>query len=247
MKILVTAGNTMVPIDQVRAITNVFSGRTGADLALHAQNRGHDVTLLSSHPEVVAPLQREGQSLEERWSCQKYRTFDDLRQQMAQLIPNNNLDVIIHCAAVSDYQSAGVHAPDEATKFDPKKLQWTTSSGKPPQMVDRAAGKVKSNEPELWIRLVRTPKLVDLIRTEWDFRGLLVKFKLEVGITEEELLEIAERSRQHSNADLMVANTLEGASTWAYVGPLENGYERVSRRLLSERVLSVLEQLHSQA
>ena len=32
MKILVTAGNTQTPIDQVRCITNVFSGRTGARL-----------------------------------------------------------------------------------------------------------------------------------------------------------------------------------------------------------------------
>ena len=31
MKWLVTAGNTVTFVDQVRCITNVFSGRTGAD------------------------------------------------------------------------------------------------------------------------------------------------------------------------------------------------------------------------
>src|SRR5438034_5962598 len=46
MRILVTAGNTLVPIDRVRCITNIFTGRTGARIALHAQERGHDVTLL---------------------------------------------------------------------------------------------------------------------------------------------------------------------------------------------------------
>ena len=33
MNILVTAGNTITPIDRVRVITNVFTGRTGARIA----------------------------------------------------------------------------------------------------------------------------------------------------------------------------------------------------------------------
>ena len=53
MKLLVTAGNTLVPIDSVRGITNVFTGRTGAGIALHAYRRGHHVTLLTSHPETA--------------------------------------------------------------------------------------------------------------------------------------------------------------------------------------------------
>src|SRR5438034_5300092 len=102
-------------------------------------------------------------------------------------------------------------------------------------MVDRAAGKVKSDEDELWLRLVRTPKLVDLILSAWGFRGVLVKFKLEVGKTEEQLLAIAEKSRTQSGADLMVANTLEGAQEWALLGPHETGYARVSRADLAPR------------
>ena len=83
-------------------------------------------------------------------------------------------------------------------------------------MVDRAAGKVKSDEPELWLRLVKTPKLVDMIRSDWSYRGILVKFKLEVDIDEAELLKVAEKARLHSGADWMVANTLDGAADWAY-------------------------------
>ena len=33
MNILITAGNTHAPIDRLRVITNVFTGRTGAHLA----------------------------------------------------------------------------------------------------------------------------------------------------------------------------------------------------------------------
>jgi phosphopantothenoylcysteine synthetase/decarboxylase len=110
----------------------------------------------------------------------------------------------------------------------------------------RHAGKIKSDEPELWLRLVRTPKLIDLIRPEWSFHGVLVKFKLEVGISEERLLAIAEASRQYSAADLMVANTLEGASSWAYLGPLTGGYERLVRRNLEARLLDAVEKLHQE-
>ena len=54
MNLLVTAGNTLAPIDRVRGLTNVFTGRTGAAVALHAHGRGHHVVLLTSRPEAVA-------------------------------------------------------------------------------------------------------------------------------------------------------------------------------------------------
>jgi phosphopantothenoylcysteine synthetase/decarboxylase len=40
MNCLVTAGNTQVLIDKVRCITNIFSGRTGAQIALELQKQG---------------------------------------------------------------------------------------------------------------------------------------------------------------------------------------------------------------
>jgi phosphopantothenoylcysteine synthetase/decarboxylase len=112
--------------------------------------------------------------------------------------------------------------------------------------VDRSAAKVKSSAPELWLRLVRTPKLVDRVRSDWRFAGVLVKFKLEAGISEEELHDVAERSRLQSNADLMVANTLEGAQTWAILGPAAGQYDRVSRADLPARLLAALERLYKE-
>src|SRR5262249_11152261 len=132
-------------------------------------------------------------------------------------------DAVVHCAAVSDYLSAGVYAPAPGTGFT-EDGRW---AGDPPALLDRQAGKVKSDEPELWLRLVRAPKLVVRIRRGWGFHGLLVKFKLEVGLTAEQLLEVAERSRRHSDANLMVANTLAGAPGYAYIGA--DKYERVTR------------------
>jgi phosphopantothenate---cysteine ligase (CTP) len=240
MKLLVTAGNTLVPIDRVRCLTNVFTGRTGTAIALHAHQRGHAVTLLTSHAEAVADLRGASPLPTDNWHLYHHRTFEDLRQLMAATITAGQLDVIVHCAAVSDYLSAGVYAPAPGSRFVAEENRW---EGDPPSLVDRAAGKVKSDEPELWLRLVRAPKLIDRIRSDWGFRGLLVKFKLEVGVGDDRLLEIAERSRRHSGADLMVANTLEGSASWAFLGPLKESYQRVGRGELAARLVDALEAL----
>jgi phosphopantothenoylcysteine synthetase/decarboxylase len=243
MNILVTAGNTQAPIDRVRCITNIFTGRTGTQIALAAHGRGHRLTLLTSHPEVVSAL--NGAPPTDRWSVFAYRTFHELRDLMTEKLRHGGFDALIHSAAISDYLADGIYSPAPNTQFHPQTGRWETGGGWP-EMIDRSAGKVKSDEPELWLRLVRAPKLVDLVRTEWGFRGLLIKFKLQVGMGDEELLRIAEASRQQSNADLMVANTLEGSATYAFLGPVGRQYERIARRLLAERLLAEVERCHKE-
>lgn len=213
MRVLVTAGNTHTPVDRVRVLTNVFSGRTGANVAAELHRRGHAVTLLTSQPETTGDT-----------PARAYRTYDDLAAAMAELIPGGGWDVIVHAAAVSDYAVAGVYA------------------GEPGRLRDVSAGKVKSSHPELWLRLTPTAKLVDRVRPDWGFRGTLVKFKLEVGVGDDELLVVAERSRLASGADLMVANALETMNDRAYLGPLGGQYEMVPRAELAKRLADVVEQ-----
>jgi phosphopantothenoylcysteine synthetase/decarboxylase len=239
MRILVTAGNTQAPIDKVRCITNIFTGRTGARIALHSEERGHATTLLTSHPETVKDLPAK------RLYCYSYRTFDDLQTLLAEHVPVGAFDAVIHSAAVSDYLAAGVFSPAEHTHFESDGT-WLADSAAPPRLVDRVAGKVKSDEPELWLRLAKAPKLIDCMRKEWQFRGILVKFKLEVDVSDELLLETAEQSRRRSAADLMVANTLDGANEWAFLGPIDNRYARVSRTEMPACLLDEIERLYKE-
>ena len=234
MRIFITAGNTQTPVDRVRCITNIFTGRTGARIAAEAYRRGHRVTLATSHPETVDLADADPS----RWRVIPYRTFDDLENLMASRIPNGEVDAIVHCAAVGDYHVAGVFAPAPTTRFDADGA-WRDDA-QTPRLIDRMAGKVSSDEPELWLRLTRAPKLVDRIRSDWGFRGILVKFKLEVGMDQDALQGIAERSRAHSQADWMVANTLEGAGAWAIVGNAD-GYARVRRDDLASSLLDRIE------
>jgi phosphopantothenate-cysteine ligase/phosphopantothenoylcysteine decarboxylase/phosphopantothenate--cysteine ligase len=215
MNVLVTAGNTQTPIDRVRCITNVFSGRTGARVAAEAAARGHRVTLLTSHPEVLSG----GTGVHVR----PYQTFDDLDELMAAEVGSGGYDAVVHAAAVSDYHVAGVFA------------------GRDGKLADAEAGKVKSHHPELWLRLIPAPKLIDKVRADWGFTGVLTKFKLEVGVSDVALLDVAERSRVHSRADLMCANTMEGMEDWAFVGTGPGGYRRVRRADLASVLTDALE------
>ena len=170
------------------------------------------------------------------WVVRPYRTFHDLHDAMAELVPGGRFTTLVHAAAVSDYHLAGTYAPVAGAHFDPMTGAW--ANGK---LVDVSAGKVKSHHPELWLRLTPTPKLADLVRTTWQFRGTFVKFKLEVGATNDELRRAALRARARSDADLIVANTLEGRDAVAWIGDRRDGWERVDRSRLAVRLLERVE------
>ena len=204
-KILVTAGSTSVPIDRVRVISNVFRGRTGHVIAQAAAAAGHDVTLLTSNASEELTSALTGLCV------YRFRMFDELRALMEREIRTGCYDTIIHSAAVSDYRVASVR----------------TDRG--PLEGGEAATKIGSSHGSLIIELEPTEKLIDLIRTPWGFKGTLVKFKLQVGVSDAELLQIARRSMETSNADLIVANCLEWARERAYILGAGGTCESVTR------------------
>lgn len=223
MRILITAGNTQTPIDRVRCLTNIFTGRTGARIAVEAHRRGHAVALLTSHPETVAEVPGIAVS--------PYRTFDDLHGLMAEFVRAGKFDAIIHSAAVSDYALAGVF---------PGPLPLSTL-----QTEGVVSGKISGRHPELWMKFTPTPKLVDFVRGLWHFPGILVKFKLEVGVSDDELLAIARKSRAQSDADFLVANTLERYETDAWLIDRADFAVRIARIELPAILLDRIERIFS--
>src|SRR6516225_4200424 len=107
MNILITAGNTFVPIDRVRGMTNIFTGRTGTQIALQGQERGHAVTLLTSHPEAATEFLGGKHAPLDRWAVEPYQTFDDLHRLTEHFLQRGRFDALVHSAAVSDYAPAG--------------------------------------------------------------------------------------------------------------------------------------------
>ncbi|MFA6525815.1 MAG: phosphopantothenoylcysteine decarboxylase [Candidatus Buchananbacteria bacterium] len=193
-KVLVTAGATLTPIDQVRAITNIFKGRTGTNIAMYFADNGYEVTLLTSNPGLIPDVNNLNRII-------RYQTFDELLQLMEQEICNNRFDIVIHSSAVSDYKVDGVCFQNESGAL----IELDNS------------GKISSDFEVLYLRLIKTPKIVDLIREPWGYEECLVKFKLQVGISDDRLLEIAKKSMLDSDADMIVANCLETSKEYAFI------------------------------
>lgn len=243
MNFLVTAGNTQTPIDRVRCITNAHPGRAGTVVARTAWGRGHTVALVTSRPDALFEYGINPRDPGERFSVLPYQTFDELTSVLQNQLRTGAFDVVCHAASVSDFLSGGTFTPDAGTFFNARTGQWEARAGEP-KLTGHDDAKIKSAEPELWVRLVRAPKLVDRVRQPWGFTGLLVKFALEAGIGEQELVDAAEASRAQSAADVIVATTVDGEPHWAYLGPVGDRYERVTRRELPERLVLALEDLY---
>jgi phosphopantothenoylcysteine synthetase/decarboxylase len=245
MNFLITSGSTQSAIDRIRCVTSVFTGRTGTSIARTAWGRGHTVTLATSRPDTLLEFGINHRDPGERFSIVLFRSYDELAVLLQNQIKIGGFDVVCHSAAGGDYLPAGAYAPNPGTFFNARTGQWEARSG-PPTLNEQKGGKIASSESEVWLRLVRGPKLIDRLRQSWGFGGILVKFQMESGLGDNDLIEQAEDSRAASKADLMVAATLEASAYSAFLGPLKDRYERVPRRELPDRLVLAVEALYQE-
>ena len=93
LRLLVTAGPTVEPIDPVRFITNWSSGKMGYAIAKAARERGGDVTLISGPTNLKPPPGVEFHQI---------RTTEEMRQAVIEHSRVSN--VVIKAAAPLDYR-----------------------------------------------------------------------------------------------------------------------------------------------
>jgi phosphopantothenate---cysteine ligase (CTP) len=242
MNILITAGSTRSAIDQVRCVSTIFTGRTGAQLARVAWGRGHTVTFVTSNVDRLPDLPAEAGLSERRMNTIIYQTIDDLSAIVQQQIRGKEIDVLVHTAASSDYLVSGAYSPELGTYFNARTIEWESRSK--PKMVEQSADRVNSTEPELWVRLVRAPRFLDHVRDRWGYKGHIVRFTVEMTAKSDgELRGAAEFTRKQSSADLIVATTMDSVAHSAIVGPVDAKYERVSRRELPDRLMLIIEHM----
>jgi phosphopantothenoylcysteine synthetase/decarboxylase len=229
----------------MRCVTSVFTGRTGAAVARTAWGRGHTVTLATSRPDTLLEYGINHRDPGERLTVLLFRSYDELAVLLPTQLKTGLFDAVCHTAAGGDFLPAGAFAPNAGTFFNARIGQWEAKSGAP-TMTEKKEGKIGPAEPEVWLRLVRGPKLIDRIRQPWGFTGILVKFQMESRVGDTELIEMAEASRSSSRADLMVTTTLEAAPHMEFIGPMNDRYDRVSRRELPDRLVLAVETLYQE-
>ena len=232
-----TAGNTREMIDRVRDWGNVFTGNTGYAIATALAAGGAEVDLLTSNRSHLAV----GDDRTGRGAgagvvhISGFTSHAELKAALSSLRAQNRYDAVFMTAAVADYRPAGVYQVLERRQDGPGAEVWVVR--------DAQAAKVKSSYGEIAVLGRRTEKLVDLFRSEWGHRGLLVKFKLEVDVPGEQLIDVGRASRLASGADYLVANTLDmtsGPDAGAYL--LGEGTEEwVPRDQLPRRLAALVD------
>lgn len=103
MKVLITAGSTWSKVDDVRILTNRFTGKTGLGLAQGLKRKGHSVTLLINFHCLggAIPL---GVGKIKGLKVISYQYFEEFKREVSKTIKKQRYDAIIHSAAVSDYK-----------------------------------------------------------------------------------------------------------------------------------------------
>ena len=135
-RILITAGGTREPIDSVRFIGNISSGRTGAALGDSLLSRGHEVIYLAAQ-DAATPVN----------SCEQHQftSFSDLQEALQRLLSGRHFDDVIHAAAVSDFSVSRIKP--ESINGEPHTADKLSSGG------------------NLVIELTPNPKLLPQLKT----------------------------------------------------------------------------------
>lgn len=181
LRVLVTAGGTIEPVDGVRVLTNTSTGATGAGIANRFAQAGHEVVLLRSKSAQAS----DGPCREE-----VFGSFSELEAALGRLLGSEPFDAVIHAAAVSDYSVEEVSFADSDGRI-PGGAAWKLASGREPIL-----------------RLRPNPRLVDGLRALSAGKFTLVAFKLTNGADVAKATDDVRRLFAHSGADYVVHNDL---------------------------------------
>lgn len=206
--ILITSGPTRGYIDAVRYISNKSTGVLGAAIATESLKRDAVVTFVYGTGSAIPNTDSLSKNHTSRFTPIEVETIDDLLTVVQQTVKGKPFNAIIHAMAVLDY------IPEK-----------------------QSGGKISSNQDKLTVTFLRTPKVIKLIRTLWP-QAYLVGFKLEVGLSDAELIARAYTSLQENRADLVVANNqneIAGGKHYAY---LINAKKEVESRCETKQEIS---------
>lgn len=193
MRVLITAGATRNKVDAIRYLSANATGTTGVDLACQIYEQGHigdtatrKIFMLGS---AEACLRLKLATKDVRWTVALVEEFFGTRDLMERMRLNVPMaDVIIHSAAVGDYE-----------------------------MAQGVPGKIPSGTPEISLKLTPTPKILDQIRG-WNPTCFLVSFKAAPPETSpEDLVKIARAQLERTGSNLVFANVIGATEEVALV------------------------------
>jgi phosphopantothenate---cysteine ligase (CTP) len=172
MNAVITGGPSSEPIDDVRLITNRSTGELGVILAKAFRQGGHEVRLF---------LGRLSQ-----YRHQQAAYFDrneDLQRMLGEITERKSVDVVLHAAALADFQVVAVRAGN----------------------IDLGLKKIGSEHEILSVDLAPKPKVIAGLRDLFP-NALIVGWKLELEGSRDDLIREAARQVKKNYTDACVIN-----------------------------------------
>jgi len=158
-RLLITAGPTHEPIDQVRYLANRSSGRLGIALADAACDRGWRATILLG-PTRLAPSNTSV-------AVHRFRTAADLQTLLTEHAPR--CDALIMAAAVADYRPAPAPSPPKVRRGEePIDLRLLPT----PDLIAEAARRKRPEQVFIGFALEPREGLEDAAREKLRRKGL---------------------------------------------------------------------------
>ena len=204
-KILITGGPTNEPIDEVMKITNMSTGGTSVALA---------ETFASHDYEVVAIL-NNSVKLEPRENLRvvHVETTDDMLNAIEAEARHDDIDAIIHAAAVGDYKADYTFLLEDmadeiyANLGKIKSPEDLLKIMKDPNCKIDNSSKISSYQANLTVKLGLTTKIISKLRF-WFPDALLIGCKLLENVEKGELFDVAAALCNKNNMDYILANDL---------------------------------------
>lgn len=188
----------------MRVISNISTGETGLYIAEEVKRYGADVTL------VLGPAQ--GYNFDSSIKVIHFKFFKELEGILKEKLSSKKFDILIHCAAVSDYKLKRVYQK-----------------------------KLRSELKRLNLVLEPTEKIADSIK-KYDSKIFLVVFKLELDIDKDRLIKKTRKLLNRTNADLAVGNTFNERFYRAIILDREKVLAPArSKRELAKKLLRIIE------
>jgi len=202
MNVLVSGGGTIAPIDDVRYIANVSSGRFSASISEACLRRGARVWHVHTPTARLPFRQWATLDLYADDSASEYERLRRLRGDYRAV--RDRLELVpVKPGRVSDY-AAPLERIFRSEAIDVAFMAMAVSDYEP----EPVPGKIDSSMESVVIRCRRTPKVIRSVR-DWAPNVYLVGFKLLSRVSKEELIRSAEAACRVNRADLTVANELQ--------------------------------------
>lgn len=231
INVIITAGGTSEKIDNVRKITNSSSGKLGSIISDKISETIHDnykIYYVCSKKSLKPKITSSVEIIE-------IEDTQDLINITTKLLSNHKIDYFIHSMAVSDYTIEYVTNEERYKNY--------LENGDYHSLPINRESKISSYEDNLFIKLKKTPKVIEMIKSISP-NTYLVGFKLLDNVNEEELINVAYNLKVKSKCNLVLANDLDSIRKGDHIGYLikeKNDYIKlISKDSIATNLVKVM-------